>query len=69
MPFIEDLSETVQVVWSLLVMIGRSMPSASLLKGLWQVPRWQVARMWLGDPSAPSNRGHMGAYAYYEIVV
>ena len=32
-PFLEDLSETVQVVWQLVVVIVKSMLRASLLKG------------------------------------
>ena len=43
------LSETVQVVWYLLVTIVKSMLRASLLKVAVATAQMAVARMWLGD--------------------
>ena len=50
-PFIEDLSETVQVVWWLVDCEVKSTLRASLLKGTVAMPGWQVARIRLGAPS------------------
>ena len=63
LPFIEDPRRDVQVVWYLVVMIVKSTLRASLLKGLWQVPRWLVARMWLDG-----FKSHLAAEALWVLM-
>ena len=49
--------------WYLVVMIVKSTLRASLLKGLWQVPGWLVARMWLDG-----FKSHLAAEALWVLM-
>ena len=67
-PFIEDLSETVQVVWQLVVDQVRSMLRSSPLKGEpGQCLDGRLSGCGLVTNVSPSCRGLMGAHAYYRL--